>query len=108
MSILEFAFHLFHPLVLHCVSSVEPQNGAGRAYFSSYQTHAPNFRFHNAVLTTLHIFRYHIGESMLASMRHLLRFVDLDTTFNEYGFTKKVSMMTVYLSLLVCSSYPGV
>ncbi|THH00060.1 hypothetical protein EW145_g7143, partial [Phellinidium pouzarii] len=34
--------------------------------------------------------RYHIGESMLASMRHLLRFIDLDTTFNEYGFTKKV------------------
>ena len=23
-------------------------------------------------------------------MRHLLRFVDLDTAFNEYGFTKKV------------------
>ncbi|KAI5117936.1 hypothetical protein M0805_009444 [Coniferiporia weirii] len=34
--------------------------------------------------------RYHIGESMLASMRHLLRFVDLDTAFNEHGFTKKV------------------
>ncbi|KAL5521035.1 hypothetical protein ACEPAG_8957 [Sanghuangporus baumii] len=34
--------------------------------------------------------RYHIGESMLASMRHFLRFVDLDETFDKYGFTKKV------------------
>ena len=35
--------------------------------------------------------RYHIGESMLASMRHLLRFVELDTKFDSYGFVKKVS-----------------
>ncbi|KAL7952855.1 non-heme halogenase [Trichoderma compactum] len=34
--------------------------------------------------------RYHIGESMLASMRHFLRFVDVDTVFDTYGFTKKV------------------
>ena len=27
---------------------------------------------------------------MLASMRHLLRFIDLDDKFNAYGFTKKV------------------
>ncbi|GAB1313207.1 Tryptophan 2-halogenase [Madurella fahalii] len=33
--------------------------------------------------------RYHIGESMLASMRHLLRFVELDSKFDAYGFTKK-------------------
>ncbi|KAK5991522.1 Flavin-dependent halogenase ascD [Cladobotryum mycophilum] len=33
--------------------------------------------------------RYHIGESMLASMRHLLRFIDLDKTFDQYGFVKK-------------------
>jgi glycine/D-amino acid oxidase-like deaminating enzyme len=34
--------------------------------------------------------RYHIGESMLASMRHFLRFIDLDSKFTNYGFTKKV------------------
>lgn len=34
--------------------------------------------------------RYHIGESMLASMRPLLRFVDLDEKFNAHGFVKKV------------------
>lgn len=34
--------------------------------------------------------RYHIGESMLASMRHLLRFVDLEHKFESYGFVKKV------------------
>ena len=27
---------------------------------------------------------------MLASLRHLLRFIDLDATFDRYGFTKKV------------------
>lgn len=35
--------------------------------------------------------RYHIGESMLASIRHFLRFIDLDSEFDSYGFTKKVS-----------------
>lgn len=35
--------------------------------------------------------RYHIGESMLASMRHLLRFIDLEDKFESYGFIKKVS-----------------
>lgn len=34
--------------------------------------------------------RYHIGESMLASMRHLLRFIDLEAKFDSYGFVKKV------------------
>ncbi|KAL8734599.1 MAG: hypothetical protein Q9181_003151 [Wetmoreana brouardii] len=33
--------------------------------------------------------RYHIGESMLASMRHFLRFIDLDETFDSYGFRVK-------------------
>ena len=35
--------------------------------------------------------RYHVGESMVASMRHFLRFIDLDSTFDNYGFVKKVS-----------------
>jgi flavin-dependent dehydrogenase len=34
--------------------------------------------------------RYHVGESMLASMRHFLRFIDLDSKFDQYGFKKKV------------------
>lgn len=33
--------------------------------------------------------RYHIGESMLASMRHFLRFIDLEKTFDAHGFRKK-------------------
>ena len=36
--------------------------------------------------------RYHVGESMLASMRHFLRFIDLDETFDKHGFNKKVSI----------------
>jgi flavin-dependent dehydrogenase len=35
--------------------------------------------------------RYHVGESMLASMRHFLRFIDLDSTFDKFGFIRKVN-----------------
>ncbi|PNY28268.1 RadH flavin-dependent halogenase [Tolypocladium capitatum] len=34
--------------------------------------------------------RYHIGESMLPSMRPLLRFIDLEETFEKHGFQKKL------------------
>lgn len=33
--------------------------------------------------------RYHIGESMLPSFRHYLRFIELDSTFDSFGFTRK-------------------
>lgn len=33
---------------------------------------------------------YHIGESLVASMRPFLRFIDLDETFVNYGFVRKV------------------
>ncbi|EED13806.1 conserved hypothetical protein [Talaromyces stipitatus ATCC 10500] len=33
--------------------------------------------------------RYHVGESMLASMRFFLRFIGLEKTFDEHGFEKK-------------------
>ena len=36
--------------------------------------------------------RYHIGESMLASMRHFLQFIDLDETFDKHGFQQKVTL----------------
>lgn len=35
--------------------------------------------------------RYHVGESMLASLRPFLRFIDLDSTFVNHGFKRKVS-----------------
>ncbi|MCJ1434801.1 hypothetical protein MMC27_004171 [Xylographa pallens] len=34
--------------------------------------------------------RYHVGESMLASLRPFLQFIDLDSTFRAHGFEKKV------------------
>ncbi|KAG7291125.1 hypothetical protein NEMBOFW57_001135 [Staphylotrichum longicolle] len=43
------------------------------------------------VLEADHFPRYHIGESMLASMRHFLRFIDLEKTFDNYGFQIKAS-----------------
>ncbi|KAH8435192.1 NAD(P)/FAD-dependent oxidoreductase [Aspergillus melleus] len=33
--------------------------------------------------------RFHVGESMLPSIRHFFRYIDLDTKFKEHGFTKK-------------------
>ena len=33
---------------------------------------------------------YHVGESQLASLRHFLRFIDLEKDFEEFGFNKKV------------------
>lgn len=44
----------------------------------------------DVVLLEADIFpRYHIGESMLASMRHFIRFIDLEKTFDNHGFRKK-------------------
>ncbi|KAI4155711.1 MAG: hypothetical protein LQ340_000800 [Diploschistes diacapsis] len=34
--------------------------------------------------------RYHVGESMLASLRPFLHYIDLDSKFRNHGFTKKV------------------
>lgn len=33
--------------------------------------------------------RYHVGESMLPSLRHFLRFIDLDDAFLNHGFKIK-------------------
>jgi flavine halogenase len=33
--------------------------------------------------------RYHVGESMLASLRPFLHFIDLDAEFRNHGFTRK-------------------
>jgi flavine halogenase len=35
--------------------------------------------------------RYHIGESMLPSIRYFLRYIEADTLFDDHGFQKKVS-----------------
>lgn len=43
------------------------------------------------VLEADHFPRYHVDESMLASIRHLLRFIDLEKTFDAHGFRRKVS-----------------
>ncbi|KAF7370107.1 Sulochrin halogenase [Mycena sanguinolenta] len=34
--------------------------------------------------------RYHVGESQLPSLRHFLRFIDLEESFENHGFTKKL------------------
>ncbi|KAL8795410.1 MAG: hypothetical protein Q9195_002151 [Heterodermia aff. obscurata] len=50
----------------------------------------------STVLLEAEVFpRYHVGESMVPSIRHFLRFIDLDTTFNDHGFVKKVSIISI-------------
>lgn len=41
----------------------------------------------------MQIYSYHVGESMLASLRHFLRFVDLEQEFEKYGFQVKVDLL---------------
>lgn len=36
--------------------------------------------------------RYHIGESLIPSVRHYLRFIDADEKVANYGFASKVSV----------------
>ena len=36
--------------------------------------------------------RYHIGESLIPSVRHYLRFIDADEKVASYGFTTKVNV----------------
>ncbi|KAH6641046.1 hypothetical protein F5144DRAFT_485144 [Chaetomium tenue] len=43
--------------------------------------------------------RYHIGESMLASMRHFIRFIDLEKTFDNHGFRRKACSNTDFLAV---------
>ena len=43
--------------------------------------------------------RYHVGESMLASIRHFFRFIDLDEEFDKHGFRHKVGPFTLKPSL---------
>jgi 2-polyprenyl-6-methoxyphenol hydroxylase-like FAD-dependent oxidoreductase len=44
--------------------------------------------------------RYHIGESMLPSMRHFLKFIDCYEKFDSHGFRIKVS--TQIISSCIC------
>ncbi|KAF8891751.1 FAD/NAD(P)-binding domain-containing protein [Infundibulicybe gibba] len=34
--------------------------------------------------------RYHVGESMMVALRHYLRFIDLEESFENHGFNRKV------------------
>ncbi|KAK8076353.1 hypothetical protein PG994_003625 [Apiospora phragmitis] len=38
--------------------------------------------------------RYHTGESLVPSMRYLLRFIDLEDAFEQHGFQKKADLGT--------------
>ena len=41
-------------------------------------------------LTFTFLHRYHVGESMLPSLRHYLRYIDIEKDFDAKGFTVKV------------------
>jgi hypothetical protein len=40
-------------------------------------------------------FRYHIGESLLPSVRHHLRFIGVDDKVDSFGFFKKVRLVYI-------------
>jgi glutaredoxin-related protein len=44
----------------------------------------------------LHVHRYHIGESMLPSMRHFLKFIDAYEKWDAHGFNIKVGGPALY------------
>lgn len=43
--------------------------------------------------------RYHVGESMIASIRHFFRFIDVDEEFDKHGFRHKVRPSSLNSSL---------
>ena len=55
---------------------------------------------HDAVETKTKCARYHVGESMLPSMRHFLRFIDLDDTFLNHGFRVKVIAFATFSGIV--------
>jgi hypothetical protein len=73
------------------LSSLKPTNFPGKQFLQD--------SLRCVTFNALH--RYHIGESMLPSIRHYLRFIELDKTFDNYGFTKKVCS----LSMIFASMY---
>lgn len=53
------------------------------------------------------VVRYHVGESMLASLRPFPRFIDLDSTFVEHGFKRKVRETKVCVEEYVFNGVTG-
>jgi len=90
-------------LVFSCLSC------AGRILcHSAWSRDIPSVRFSNIYSTSSNIFfcfRYHVGESMIPSMRHFLRFIDADDKFESFGFVQKVSFSC--LSLLLVTESDG-
>lgn len=50
------------------------------------------YHFRNNITNLIHTTRYHVGESMLASIRHFMRFIELDKKFDSHGFRIKVRL----------------
>ena len=55
---------------------------------------------HDEIQTKTEWARYHVGESMLPSMRHFLRFIDLDDTFLNHGFKVKVIPFAIFSGVM--------
>ena len=51
--------------------------------------------------------RYHVGESMLASLRPFLRFIDLDSTFVDHGFKRKVREIHICVREYIFNGFTG-
>ena len=67
-------------------AEVCPKYVSGLSCSHPYSDYGPEFKHH----------RYHIGESMLASMRYFLRYIDLEDAFDNHGSEKKVGALRYY------------
>ncbi|EJC99764.1 FAD/NAD-binding domain-containing protein [Fomitiporia mediterranea MF3/22] len=43
--------------------------------------------------------RYHIGESMLPAMRHMFRFIDVDSAFDSFGFINSMRVTDIMMNV---------
>ena len=71
-------------------AEVYPRYVSGLSCSHPYSNDRPEFKHH----------RYHIGETMLASMRYFLRYIDLESAFDNHGFEKKVGALRMMRTCL--------
>lgn len=49
----------------------------------------------------MHYFRYHVGESLIPSIRHYLRFIGAEEKMASHGFLRKVRLATKLTTIIL-------
>ena len=62
--------------------------------FPNFSRQSASFRLFICPLqANVYVVRYHIGESLLPSVRHYLRFIDAEDKAASHGFVRKVRVL---------------